>query len=123
LIIDAFFVNILIYHNSIFIFLFIHKHSAKEKSVTFRQILSFLQFNMECKKIPFSLDSAKFVKIFYRMVLNITLSKAVFFKKLFPAFRTRYFLYFGCGSEAAAAKIQKMSSDKAPIGARVEVVF
>jgi hypothetical protein len=38
--------------------------------------------------------------------------------KLFPAFRTRYFLGFGCGGKAAAAEIQKMSSNNAPIGAR-----
>jgi hypothetical protein len=34
-----------------------------------------------------------------------------FYLKLFPAFRTRYFLMFRRGSEAAAPKHQKMSSN------------
>ncbi len=49
---------------------------------------------------------------FFKEQFDYIEKQYIFYWKLFPALRTRYFLDFGCGGEAAAAKIKKMSSNR-----------
>lgn len=43
------------------------------------------------------------------------------FQELFPAFRTRYFMYLGFAAASPQTQIHKMSSNKASIRAKIQV--
>jgi hypothetical protein len=67
------------------------------------------------KYIIFLFKAFDFVELyfnFFKEQFDYIEKQNIFCWKLFPALRTRYFLDFGCGGEAAAAKIKKMSSNR-----------